>query len=94
MNNDLISRSALNNFVEFDAKVIAPYKHTAADILAMIVTAPAVDAVEVVRCEKCIHQEFVDMGDDIGAISGCALWERAMPLNGFCSFGERRTDGT
>lgn len=50
----------------------------------------SVDVVEVVRCGKCIHRVYVDMGDDIGAIGGCRLFGHAMSINDFCSYGERR----
>ena len=48
--------------------------------------------VEVVRCEDCIHREYVDMGDEIGAIGGCGLFRTPMmTCHDFCSYGERRT---
>ena len=54
---------------------------------------PVVDAVEVVRCEDCIHRVYVDMGDDNGEIGGCELFGCAMPYDAFCSYGERKDNG-
>ena len=54
--------------------------------------APTVDAVPVVRCEKCIHYEMgvcLKIYDD-GAASRCA-WQERKP-DDFCSYGERRED--
>ena len=53
--------------------------------------APAVDAVEVVRCKDCIHyQKYPDYANE--------CWHNAGMLNVyddcFCSRGERRSDGT
>ena len=60
---------------------------------AMIINAPTVDAVEVVRCKDCKHY---DNGE---GIQWCILnshfaqdgadWN-SFPENGFCSYGERR----
>lgn len=62
-------------------------------IIKALKEAPAVAAVEVVRCKDCIHRHYVDMGDEIGAIGGCGLFGTPMmTCNDFCSYGERRTD--
>ena len=46
---------------------------------------------EVVRCRDCIHRQYVDFGDDIGAIGGCGLFDTPMmTCDDFCSYGERR----
>ena len=60
-----------------------------------IETAPTVDAVEVVRCKDCKHY------DNSEGIQWCHLnskfypggvdWH-SFPDDGFCSYGERRTD--
>ena len=55
--------------------------------------APAVDAVEVVRCRDCIHYEMgvcLKIYSD-GAVSEYA-WQERKP-DDFCSYGERRNDG-
>lgn len=54
---------------------------------------PTIDAVPVVRCFDCIHRIYKDMGDDIGAIGGCALYGCPMPGDNYCSFGQKRKDG-
>lgn len=54
------------------------------DALDAITNAPAVDAVEVVRCKDCkFYRKNI-----------CPMWcyTETRP-NSFCSFGERRTDG-
>lgn len=54
----------------------------------LISNAPAVDAVEVVRCEKCKHTKTD--GCENPAIY-CEKWDRwEMPSDFFCADGERR----
>lgn len=66
-----------------------------ADILAKeeIRYAPTVDAVIVTRCKDCKHRIYKDMGDEIGEIGGCGLFNCAMPNEGFCSHGKRKDGG-
>lgn len=66
-----------------------------ADILAKeeIRYAPTVDAVIVTRCKDCKHRIYKNMGDEIGEIGGCGLFNCAMPNEGFCSHGERKDGG-
>ena len=66
-----------------------------ADILAKeeIRFAPTVDAVIVTRCKDCKHRIYKDMGEEIGEIGGCGLFNCAMPNEGFCSHGERKDGG-
>lgn len=78
--NELISKSALlpeickacnNAFGDY------PCEPVDCDICFAIKKAPVVDAVPVVRCEKCIwHNE--------------CKFEQYQGLNGFCSLGERK----
>ncbi len=58
-------------------------------VFAFTVAEP-VDAVEVVRCKDCKkgHPELAPNGG-----VWCALWNHVFRDNGFCSKGERRTDG-
>ena len=50
----------------------------------------APDVVKVVRCEKCTHRTYLDMGEDIGVIGGCGLFGTPMmTCNDFCSYGTR-----
>ena len=67
MNNDLISRSDL--LADLREKGFLP-----AIVQRAIERAPAVDAVEVVRCRECCHLENI--------------WEPRG--NHFCSYGERK----
>ena len=55
--------------------------------------APTVDAVIVTRCKDCKHRIYKNMGDEIGEIGGCGLFNCAMPNEGFCSHGERKDGG-
>ena len=52
--------------------------------------APTVDAVEVVRCKDCKHIENSPYG------RYCTVWHghNGMGDEGFCNYGERKSDGT
>lgn len=79
MNGDLISRSALLKEMRVSGK--AAYM--------VVQDAPAVDAVEVVRCKDCERRDkTADLTNDIL----CPYMEAIMPKNAFCSYGERRAD--
>lgn len=90
MNNDLISRSALLEDLEYDpakSRYNSPYS-----TFGVILAAPAVDAVPVIRCKDCKHWMYIN--DDVGLcvvdvpdIDGVVREEHR-----FCSYGERRTD--
>lgn len=54
---------------------------------------PAADVAPVVRCKDCKHRIYKNMGDEIGEIGGCGLFNCAMPNEGFCSHGERKDGG-
>ena len=62
--------------------------------LRMICEAPTVDAVEVVRCKDC--EMWDDDPDTYGKSDGpkgkCMKTFEIMECDGFCSYGERRTD--
>ena len=78
--NDLISRSALLN------ELIADYAYAAADIVK---AAPAVDAVEVVRCKDC-KWSFHDLTGNGVALS-CEMWDDYRTTEeGYCHRSERR----
>lgn len=101
---DLIDRAALLEFAELDAWLILPDEHEAKDILAMIATAPAVDAVEVVRCKDCDNWDLEHKAgrESLGnLVCPCSEWSnyedghsRFTRPNDFCSYGERRTNAT
>ena len=79
----LINREALLSFEKMDADLCATCgeHHTAEDVIMMIKTAPTVDAVPVVRCEKCV-------------LHGNCATEDAFILAGienpFCCVGKRK----
>ena len=54
--------------------------------------APAVDAVEVVRCRDC--KKISPSVTDVKSAVWCREFRTIMPEDGFCSYGERKnTDG-
>ena len=65
----------------------------AAKVLREVSDAPTVDAVVVTRCKDCKHRIYKDMGEEIGEIGGCGLFNCAMPNEGFCSHGKRKDGG-
>ena len=85
MNNDLISRAALLEAIRTD---VAPF--TLSMVVRHIHSAPAVDAVEVVRCKDCIYaqERYGHLKCELG-ISISNTWNNP---NMFCSYGERRAD--
>lgn len=82
MNNDLISREALLEAIRTD---VAPL--TLSMVFRHIHSAPAVDAVEVVRCRECRNHIHDDDVDFLCTITG--VYTRH---DDFCSYGERRAD--
>lgn len=98
---DLISRSALIEKIESTdwyhisesgnlAKGANSKLHTplfkADDIFTALENAPAVDAVEVVRCKDCKHYHDFETHFDCNHICGM---DYVQP-NDFCSYGEKR----
>ena len=100
---DLISRRDLIKAVESKHFAISDNTHPYEAIRIqgkyfreVVDNAPQVDAVEVVRCKDCQHY------DNSEGIQWCKLnskfypggfdWH-SFPEDGFCSYGERRTDG-
>lgn len=92
MTNDLISRSALlealdNGRMVFKSTITVPEallaqgKHWRRCLDA----APAVDAVEVVRCYKCKQSER--MSSPFGTVVHCHCWGKDVDYDGFCHEG-------
>lgn len=95
---DLIDRDAL--LERIDAKFFAtdPKGEEQLGYLnsrTLVRTAPAVDAVEVVRCKDCKHRHI---DKDFASGKYCSKrWAnggRFCEDDDFCSYGERRTDAT
>lgn len=59
------------------------------EILKMIDDAPTVDAVEVVWCKNCASSDTISCSD---GMVWCGRMCRYMKEDGFCSFGERKTE--
>jgi hypothetical protein len=51
------------------------------------------DVAVVVRCKDCKYRIYKDMGEEIGEIGGCALFNCAMTNDDFCSYGEKKDGG-
>ena len=86
----LINREALLSFEKMDADLCASCgeHHTAEDVIMMIKTAPTVDAVPVVRCEKCIAYTPVD--DNTGKCVFLIGEHQYVVPDGYCYLGERK----
>ena len=61
--------------------------------LPIVNAEPTVDAEVVVRCKDCKYRIYKDMGEEIGEIGGCALFNCAMTNDDFCSYGEKKEGG-
>lgn len=84
--SDLISRSALKE--RWTIASPEPYTTDAAEVLASIDEAPAVDAVVPVRCKDCDHC-LINLKWNTALCMRNVRRER-VPLDGFCNFGEPR----
>ncbi len=87
---EFIERGAL--LARYDAEHVGPPGRAR----ELIATAPAADVVEVVRCRDCKWYSELACGERelLGSQGWCnEVMARPMPSNGFCSFGERKTDG-
>lgn len=94
MNNDLISREALLEAIRTD---VAPL--TLSMVFRHIHSAPAVDAVEVMRCKDCElwnewdragHESLNNLSCSCAYFSGEDGYTVCTAPNDFCSYGERR----
>jgi hypothetical protein len=70
-----------------DGLVRATHKHEHNHFMVMIMQAPTVDAVEVIRCCKCVYWEQLRAG----TIGRCNKTIAFTNCAHFCSYGERRT---
>lgn len=80
---DLIDRAALEKALEQINICIAVDK---TKMFRLIKNAPAVDAVEVVRCKDCKHVESVVT--PYGERWSCYAWDRYTYPDGYCQEGE------
>ena len=68
---------------------------TSKNVCTLLEYAPTVDAVEVVRCKDC---KYYDNSEGIqwcilnSKFSQCGTDWHSFPEDGFCSYGERRSD--
>ena len=90
MENDLISRSALSGKAKWMKDQFGiPLRAIPISELGL---APAVDAVEVVRCKVCKFYETNVEYYGGGTKDVCRLLRRQMQYDDFCSYGERGAD--
>lgn len=99
MENDLISRSALKSHA-LEYVHTQPHFHwgdyqymciSGKEIDEIIDTAPAVDAVEVVRCKDCNNNpNFLKTSGK--HMVWCRKWRCEVKDTDFCSYGKRRVD--
>ena len=91
MDNDLISRSALlGEFTKKDDE--RAWAVGLGYVQLKIKEAPAVDAVEVVRCKECKHWDK-EPDEREGCCFGIADGTMLTEPDEFCSRGERRGEG-
>lgn len=90
MENDLISRSAQHKHLLGTCVAKYPSSFTMGLLAAAreLEAAPAVDAVEVVRCTECQYMEIK------AGLCYCKVWQgyNGMGSEGFCSYEERKTE--
>ena len=92
MQNDLISRSALKKYVN-DHSTHWLNEWDTAGVLLAIQNAPAVDAVEVVRCKDCKRCDgFPKMEIEEDEVGICKVTRMVVFPDFFCNYGERRAD--
>lgn len=93
MNNDLISRSALiaEHCDGCDAFTHGLCDHDVCGVAQLIMEAPAVDAVPVIRCKDCKLTAKTKSQPKI--LYWCNKFGNVMRPDDYCSFGERKGDG-
>lgn len=92
--NDLIDRAALLKSLEYNPlkRSIVQPKST----FGIILSAPAVDAVEVVRCKDCKYNRLTNGSIKVKSYSCNCTWSpcrgRIVEPSFFCFYGERKTE--
>lgn len=81
---------AISDWDELDRNTKIAVLKYAQYVKRLISNAPAVDAVEVVRCTECQYMKIK------AGLCYCKVWQgyNGMGDEGFCNYGERRNDGT
>lgn len=83
--NDLISRPALAMDMCKRCGVPLDDCHKDCKFRKFVIDAPPVDAVEIVRCEKCVYRQAAKEYGDLM----CGMLKVPMKSNDFCSYGEK-----
>lgn len=96
MNGDMISKSELKQYILNCFGMLTPQFGFAVNLDSLINTidqAPAVDAVEVVRCRDCEHwitDSYWNGNPD--QVRACRFAGWMCGANGYCVYGERKMD--
>jgi len=99
MENDLIRRSAVIDAIRGEREYLIAHKQLGAEHVlakhadAVIDSIPAVVAVEVVRCMKCVHWGQGYHHKTPTRMGLCARFTRWTPDKFYCGEGKRREDG-
>jgi hypothetical protein len=92
----LIDATPIKKFIEDGLNCKDPLKafgHDAIEILAEIEFAPAVDAVEVVRCKDCKRCDgFPKKEIEEDEVGICKVTRMVVFPHFFCNYGDRRAD--
>lgn len=88
---DLLMKTVFNDVVLVDGEV----KGVGLILAETVDKAPAVDAVEVVRCRECVHwkptgSKAGNSFSDMEYIGGCEFTKYCRSESDFCSYGERK----
>ena len=90
MAEEYIKRDKFRNILEAKAEMaLGTPKQVFYNTIAMLDLIPAADVVEVVRCGQCKHatEDIIVEG-----VCYCHKIQQGMFVDGFCNYGERRTD--
>lgn len=83
--DDLISRQAAIETADFEC---GEWRGLAGTIINGLKNLPAVDAVPVVRCRDCAHNELPPTAGN----ALCSIYDGMTEVYGFCHNGERREE--
>lgn len=83
----------MSRLIDADALMSAVMAQDVVDksvVKRLIIQAPTVDAVQIVRCWQCSHSEVCTMDD--GDVRYCHIYEMQTEDEYYCADGERKDD--
>ena len=89
--DDLIRKQTILNMI--DNVQFGNITHKLSQLHEAVRNYPSVDAVEVVQCKDCDNFQTDWETAFANGRHYCAVMDSIMPPEGFCSYGERKTDG-